>query len=132
MWQNKLLKGITLLLGTFMLGIPTYLVCVVPKIEAYSQRPAIEFYKSLEGKDCYVETIGMKSYAQYFYPKSLPHSNPNAQNPKWIIHGNIDKPAFFVSKISRLEEIRGYGMTELYREGGFVFWVKMPPHKKQF
>lgn len=130
MWRGQLQKGITTLLGVFMLGIPAYLVCVVPKIEAYSQRPAIEFYESLQGKDCYAETIGMKSYAQYFYTRSLPHQNPNATNVKWILHGKIDKPAFYVSKISELEDVRKYGMTELYREGGFVFWVKMPPSKK--
>jgi hypothetical protein len=130
MWRGNLQKGIHLLLAIFMLGIPTYLVCVVPKIEAYSQRPAIEFFQSLEGKDCYVETIGMKSYAQYFYPKTLPYKNPLAQNPKWIVHGKIDKPVFCVSKISSRDEVRSYGFTELYSEGGFVFWVKMPPSKK--
>lgn len=129
-WKGQLQRGIMTLLTTFMLAIPTYIVCVVPKIEAYSQRPAIKFYESLQGIDCYVETVGMKSYAQYFYTRSLPHSNPHATNAKWVVHGNIDKPAFYVSKTSRAEEVRKYGMTELYREGGFIFWVKMPPQKK--
>ncbi len=131
MWKKQLHRGVTILLVVFTIGIPTYLVCVVPKIEAYSQRPAIEFYESLQGKDCYVETIGMKSYAQYFYTRNMPYSNPNAANPKWILHGELDKTAYFVSKITREEEIRGYGATEIGRKGGFIFWVKQPTKKPE-
>jgi hypothetical protein len=126
MWRDQLHKGIMITLTGFMIGIPLYLVCVVPKIEAYTQRSAIDFFESLQGKDCYVETVGMKSYAIYFYTKSQPHANPNATNGKWIVHGDIDKPAYFISKVSSAEEVKRYGMTELYRKGGFAFWIKMP------
>jgi hypothetical protein len=126
MWRQKLHKGVVVLLITFMLGIQAYIICVLPKIEAYTQLPAIEFYESLQGKDCYVETIGMKSYAKYFYARTMPHSNPNATNDKWILHGEIDKPAYFVSKIDRVKEIPKWGAVEIGRKGGYVFWVKMP------
>jgi hypothetical protein len=40
---------------------------VVPKVEQYSQRAAIEFYKQCASHGFNVETIGMKSYATLFY-----------------------------------------------------------------
>ena len=36
------------------------------------QKPLFDFYKSLQGKDVYVETIHFKSYAHYFYTKIKP------------------------------------------------------------
>ena len=40
---------------------------VVPKIEMYSQGPAIEFHANIKNEDKYVVTVGYKSYANYFY-----------------------------------------------------------------
>jgi 4-amino-4-deoxy-L-arabinose transferase-like glycosyltransferase len=126
-WKNELAKGLYTLMCFLMLFIPVYLIVVVPKIEQYSQQSAINFYKSLVGKDCYVETLGMKSYAQYFYSKTLPHINSKSYDEKWLLHSNeIDKPVYFVSKIGRLEEIATYGPIEIGRKGGFVFWKREP------
>lgn len=101
----------------------------VPKIEQYSQRAAIEFYKGLAGKDVYVETIGFKSYAQYFYSGKKPAANPESYNKEWLLTGNIDKPAFFVSKITEAENISAQypQLKELYRKNGFVFYERAMP-----
>ena len=40
---------------------------IIPKVERYTQGAAIDFYKSIEGEDCYVEVLGFKSYAHLFY-----------------------------------------------------------------
>ena len=54
-------------LGSTMLMLSKY---VVPKIEMYSQGPAIEFYDNIKNEDKYVVTVGYKSYANYFYGKT--------------------------------------------------------------
>jgi len=45
----------------------TFSILVVPKIERYTQGATIDFYKTLKGQDCYLETAGFKSYAYLFY-----------------------------------------------------------------
>jgi hypothetical protein len=101
---------------------------IAPRIEQYSQAAAIEFYKSLQSKDCYVETYGFKSYAHFFYSDKQLQSNSNSYNSDWLLKGDIDKPAYFVSKIITREEINEKypELKELYRKNGFVFWLRMP------
>ena len=45
---------------------------VVPRIEGYTQRAAIEMYKELAEKDVVVVTYGFKTYADHFYLKRNP------------------------------------------------------------
>ena len=51
-------------LGLTILFIGKY---VLPKIEMYTQGPAIEFYESIKNENNYIATVGFKSYAHYFY-----------------------------------------------------------------
>ncbi|HEX7414362.1 MAG TPA: glycosyltransferase family 39 protein [Bacteroidia bacterium] len=128
---------------------------IVPKIELYSQGPTIEFYESLKGKDCYVETIGFHSYAQLFYTNKQPEQNPPAMlnyvkdkeqqwskskhdetfsfkefSLEWLLNEPLDKPAYFVAKIIDVQEIKkNYpDLIELYRKGGFVFYKRLAKH----
>jgi hypothetical protein len=45
---------------------------------------------------------------------------------EWLLKGPIDKPTYFASKITSLEEIKqNYPeLKELYRKNGFVFWLR--------
>lgn len=42
----------------------------LPKIENHIQGSIIKYYKTLKNKDAYIETVGFKSYAHYFYTSS--------------------------------------------------------------
>jgi hypothetical protein len=117
-------KGAQFLLVCCSFIIPLYIICVVPKIEVYSQKPAIEFYESLQGKDVYVESLGHKSYAQYFYTRSQPHSNPEAHSIQWLLEGNIDKPAYFVVKVNQLKDYEQYHLTLVKQKGGFALLMR--------
>jgi 4-amino-4-deoxy-L-arabinose transferase-like glycosyltransferase len=102
-----------------------YLISVVPKIEKYSQGPAIDFYKSLQGKDVYVWPIGFKSYAQYFYAKKPASPVYGKADEPFLLKGNITKPAFFVVKITN----KGFdstcnNCTLIKQEGGFKFYKR--------
>jgi 4-amino-4-deoxy-L-arabinose transferase-like glycosyltransferase len=96
---------------------------ITPKIEGYTQRAAIEFYKTLENKDVYVGTLGFKSYAHLYYSRVQPPDENIAVNTEWLLEGEVDKPVFFVFKIHRKDRyLEQYPQLELlYEKNGFVF-----------
>ena len=105
-----------------------YLIAVVPKIEAYSQGPAISFYQSMRGAEAYVYPYGFKSYAQYFYFQKPDHGNANATNMQWLLHGAIDRDVYLVAKSTaknELDTIRE--LSFLKKDGGFLFYMRLKP-----
>lgn len=106
----------------------TTLLCVsiwvLPGIESYSQGPAIRFYEGLADKDVYVETIGFKSYAHYFYKKKLPQSNSKSADKQWLLTGRIDKDAYFVSRMNNHELDEIPGVIKIGCEGSFCFYKR--------
>ncbi len=129
-------------------------IVLVPKIEAYSQGAAIEFYQTLKDKDCYVETFGFKSYAYLFYTNKRKELNSaplleyakqrgekdaisgendpdlsfNRYAMDWMMGGPVDKPTYIVSKIFDEEVIakNAPGLKVMYRKNGFVFYERLP------
>ena len=145
----KFLKTIALSTGITLL---LYAIFVVPKIEKFSQGPAIEFYESIENKDVYVTTIGFKSYAHYFYSKIKPQQSENGifQVKKeykeslsdkkyfnvidlntatnlWLLEGEIDKKSYFITKITHRKKMKEYAkLTFIENKGGFDFYSRNP------
>ncbi len=133
--------------GVTLLG---YAIFVVPKIEKFSQGPAIEFYESMQGKDVYVSTYGFKSYAHFFYTKFPPRKdyegiqqikiaykstltdlkkyNPNQLKNlvnDWLLKGDIDKDVYIVTKITLGDEMNEFPDLDLINtEGGFNFYLR--------
>lgn len=104
-----------------------YLVAVVPKIEKYSQGPAVEFYESLQGKDVYVWPVGFRSYAQYFYGKKMPKPAYGEKDLDFLLTGDIDRPAYFVIKVTKKnfeEKCKDCELIE--QKGGFKFYRREP------
>ena len=103
------------------------------KIAGYTQDTVNEFYAEKAGEDCYLKTLGYKSYAHLFYGKTLPQENPMANDMNWLLTGNIDKPAYFIFKINRKEEYaRIYPhLTILYEKNGFIFAARYPEKPNQ-
>lgn len=124
-------------------------VVIVPKIEGISQRANIEFFEQRKGEDCYVETVGYRSYAQYFYTKKQPYSKvqqikmdsvftggssrPDTLSSKqkelnfnhWVLYGPIDKPAYFSIKIQNRKMLDTMSSVhKLYEKNGFVFYKR--------
>ena len=102
------------------------LYTLTPKVEKHSQNAAIEFYKSKQNEDCYVEVHGFKSYAHLFYTKKKPPENNKNRKLNWMLKsGKLDKPLYLVVKIQKAENIKEwFGLEELYRKNGFVFLKK--------
>jgi 4-amino-4-deoxy-L-arabinose transferase-like glycosyltransferase len=114
------------------LTIFLFMPVMAPKIEAYTQRAPIEFFKSLQGKDVYVHTLGYKSYAPFFYQKKEFTNSKYAlkltgkEYQEFLLTGNISKPAYFSAKINKLDRFLALqpDLKELYRKNGFVFLVR--------
>ena len=128
--KEKIKEGYISLCIATLITVNLTSLLYVPKIEQYSQNAAIEFYESLETKDCYIMTLGFKSYAHLFYGKGQPGAKPKMEDDgqwkEWLLNGPIDKPAYFAAKITTEEEIKsGYPqLKELYRKNGFVFYER--------
>jgi len=122
-------KGLLFLLGLQLLAIQVILYHFVPKVEAYSQRAAVEFYKSLAGKDVYLQPLNFVSYGYLFYSEKQPSVNPEYYKNKreWMLHGKIDKPCYFIAKITSEAELdKEPGLEKIGSKNGYVFYRRMP------
>lgn len=120
-------KAITTLFYSTAICLFIYLITVVPKIEQYSQGPAIRFYQSLAGKDVYMWPVGFKSYAQYFYGQKPPEPKYGNNQLEYLLRGKIDRPAYFVVKINNKEFTdQCNDCTLIKQEGGFLFYERKP------
>ena len=126
--KRRLLKGYALLFFSTAITVLITLKMIAPKIESYTQGAPIEFYKSLQGKDVYVEVLEFKSYAHLFYTKKLPTSSlagDKQVRTDWLLYGNIDKPAYFVVKNINADSYREMPQLKIIKEeNGFVFFVR--------
>ncbi len=116
-------KSLVFLFALSLATVSAISFIIVPKVEQYSQGAAIAFYKNLQGKDCYVETLGFKSYAHLFYSRKQPQPFVGMDS---LLSGNIGKPVYFVAKINKANEVQEKypQLFEMYRKNGFVFYVR--------
>ena len=124
-------KKYLFLLGLNLIYIVFSLIYIVPRVERYSQHAAIQFYETVAKQDCYVETLGFKSYAQLYYAAKMPVPDIEKNDSEWMLKGKIRKKAYFVIKISNA----GYYFREypelyrIYEKNGFVFAGRLPESK---
>lgn len=123
--SGKTLKGFYTLFYSTSISLFIFLFIVAPKIEGYSQKPAIEFYKKHAGENVYMAPYGYKSYAHYFYFQTPPNQNPKSKQTEWLLKGDIDKPAYFVTKVTKKSELEKYPDIKLIEEkGGYALYYR--------
>lgn len=115
----QLLFGATTLFIVFVILIFPY------RIEKYSQRAVIDFYKSKASEKCYVLNEGFFSYAPLFYTQKMPS---DCARPMWLFTGKIDRPFYLVLKEPFYNEWKQTipAMQVLYKKNGFVFLARYP------
>jgi 4-amino-4-deoxy-L-arabinose transferase-like glycosyltransferase len=123
--QNDFKKIVALFSG-FIVFTTLLSFVIIPKIEGYSQRAAIEFYKSKINEDCYVTTHNFKSYAHLFYTQKKMPVNRNHLNNEWLMKGVTDKKVYVVCKIQHtLEFESNYNeFSKIKSKNGFVFYER--------
>ena len=125
LYKKAYMKGMLFLFYSTAVCLFIYLLAVVPKIERYSQGPAIDFYKTLQGKSVYVWPIGFKSYAQYFYAKKAASPVYGEADENFLLKGDISKPAYFVVKVTNAGfDTTCNNCTLIKQEGGFKFYKR--------
>ena len=124
--RKKIKQGVIGIFIISLISVNMAALIIAPRIEQYSQGAAIEFYEYLQNKDCYVETLGFKSYAHLFYSNKKEQANKNSYHTEWLLNGAIDKPAYFVCKITEVENVlkSNPALKEIYRKNGFVFFMR--------
>ena len=126
--RKKNRTAIALLFYSTAVCLFIYMLSVVPRIEQYSQGPAIRFYESLQGKDVYVWPVGFRSYAQYFYAKKPASPVYGEADQEFLLKGKITRPAFFVVKVTNSGfDSTCHGCTLIKQEGGFKFYKREVP-----
>jgi 4-amino-4-deoxy-L-arabinose transferase-like glycosyltransferase len=99
-----------------------------PRIEAYSQRAAIEYFKSLRGRQVYAETVGYKSYAPYYYFAVPPGNRKETKDENWLLSAErIDRPAYFVVRVDKRDRVMAqYGdrLEVVSEKNGYVLLLR--------
>lgn len=117
-------KAIIALVGNTSVTLLLALFFILPKIESFTQGPAIEFYQRVSTEDCYIESYAHKSYAQYFYGDTKYGQNINSKDMNWLLQGDIDKPVYLVSKINRTELDNHPYYKRIETKGGFILYKR--------
>ncbi|HZV70274.1 MAG TPA: glycosyltransferase family 39 protein [Saprospiraceae bacterium] len=125
--KKKYISAAWILFGGTAIVVFMASTILIPKIERYSQGAAIDFFIQRQGEDCYVQTLGFKSYGNLFYTHKVKPSDDKSYDMQWLLSGDIDKPVYFVTKINLTDQYKDYpDLKELYRKNGFVFLRRDP------
>ena len=102
------------------------MIFIVPKVEQYSQNAAIEFYKEISKKDCYLTTFGFKSYAIFYYFNKQIPENKKELDKDWLFKGKTDKPVYVVCKNTAEDDMLKYypDFEKIKSKNGFVFFKR--------
>ena len=106
------------------LTLLVWMPSVLPKIEAFSQKPLIDFCQSLAGKDVHVMSLGFKSYAPLFYAQVSPQ-NQQPQSREQALSDTLKKDIYFITKTNKHKGLDTLPTIQhLHSEGGYTFWLK--------
>lgn len=152
--KNKNQQAVLALYAGTLLSVSVAAVMITPRVEEYSQETAVAYWQKHAYSEFYLETIGYKSYAHYFYGNLQPglgenpfYLNWKKENEKklyntslskseneiairreWMLSGPIDHPAYFICKNTFESEVRKYYPQLRFtgEKNGFVFWERVP------
>jgi len=145
--KSRLNAAIVVLFLSTTLSINLTINMFTPNIERYSQGAMVDFLIDKSDEDCYKEVVGLKSYAHLFYGarKQSDIGNPifiawmKNQHPaeaytaadyrryftEWLLTGNIDKPAYFVTTVRKSAQYEKMPALELLgSKNGYVFFKR--------
>ncbi len=127
--KNTRLAGVISIFVAGVIGLQLTLYIFTAKIEAYSQKAAIDFFIARQHEDCYVAVWGYKSYAQLYYTQKQPPTDSTIINDgDMIFRKHIPKPVYLVAKVSDRDAIYEFthnqGFHMVQSENGFVFLKK--------
>ena len=104
------------------LWVQLALVTFIARIEGFSQRAHIEFFKSMSEEDAWLGTYRFKSYVPYFYGELMPADDN--RGAVWHAQRPRNKPAYISVKEGQQQRfLRAYpDAVPLYSKNGFHFF----------
>jgi len=125
LYKKDVRKGLLCLFISTLIMIQVTVLHFVPKVERFSQGAAIDYFKSFIGKDVYVKPLSYHSYAHLYYTRKQPSTNPDYYKKDWLLEGPVDKPTYFICRITDSDPWRVHPNLEVIGEkNGFVFFKR--------
>ncbi len=125
--RGRIVRSMQVLFGGTAVFVMLTLVFFIKRIEGYSQRAAIDFFKSKAGENSYVITHAYKSFGHLFYTRKPPVANEKSYDKEWLLRGDIDRDVYVVTKVHKADELRAVGtLEEIGERNGFVFFHRAP------
>lgn len=120
---KQIKKAVTALLASNILFTWFSMVFIVHGVEAYTQRAAIEFCKNVAKSGDYVNTLGYKSYAIYFYAQRQPPGIPAGLDFNHLDEMPATRDLYIIMKVTEKDKnFNQFPFLEfLYEKNGFVF-----------
>jgi 4-amino-4-deoxy-L-arabinose transferase-like glycosyltransferase len=124
-WHST--KQMIAIFASTMAFVLLLMIFVVPKIEKYSQAPAIAFMERFKDKPVWISPLGYYSYAHLFYSNKSNRACINCDEEEFLLQKNSDRPVYFVAKSTQEKELlEKYPKLEVKeRKGGFILLEKM-------
>lgn len=150
--RKQAFKGIVLFFVASGLLLNIGMTLFTPLIEPFTQGAAIEFMEQHADEDAYINVLGYKSYAHYFYGRKKASDVDNEllqqfvqqridngklrempdseglmlEERTWHLYGNIDKPVYFVVKNTKADAYKEHKeLEQIGKKGGFVFFKRV-------
>jgi hypothetical protein len=125
-YYTKHLKSYFIFLfGAIIVFHITVLPIFLPKIEPMVQGEFIEFLKSKQKEDCFVEVYNFKSYAHLYYVNKP--ATKNTPTMDTLLYGTISKPVYLITKVGREEPLeQNKYFTRIGGKYGFCFYKRTP------
>lgn len=117
-FKRFLITGVSYMIFMFL-----FTALYIPKIGSYTQDMAIEFFRTSQQKDVYIENYGYKSYADLFYTNKMPTDKIKLPIEEAIRTG-LDKDLYIITKLHREQRLLALtDQLEFFdRKGEFAFY----------
>ena len=115
-------KQVLGIFGSTVLFVFMLMILIVPKIEKYSQGPAIAYIESFKDKPVWISTIGYYSYAPFFYANKMQRACKDCNEEEFFLHGAVDRDVYFVTKVTALQSVvdQNPQLEIVEKKGGFA------------
>ena len=119
-------KGIIVLLSGSFATVWLFSILFMPRIEEFTQKGVVDFYKNKAQENAYCEPLYYHSYAHLYYGERSQDQHPLANDEQWLLKGEVDRPVYFAVRLSRMKTVEQYNphLVEIGRWGGFVFLTR--------
>ena len=119
-WKG--IRQIGTILTSSVLFVYLLMLLVVPKIEKYSQGPAIGFFEKFKDKPVWITAIGYYSYAPLFYSNKMSRPCKDCNEEEFFLRGSTDRDVYFVTKSTALQAVTEQNpqLELVEKKGGFV------------